>query len=47
MKAVLVYLSDEYADWEIGYIGLQVKNSNKYAIKVVADKKIRLPQCVD
>ncbi len=39
MKEVLIYLSNEYADWEIGYIGLQVKSSNKYAIKVVSDEK--------
>ncbi len=39
MKEVLIYVANEYADWEIGYIGLQVKNSNKYAIKVVSDDK--------
>ncbi len=39
MQEVLIYLSNEYADWEIGYIGLQVNRSNKYAIKVVSDEK--------
>ncbi len=39
MKEVLIYVSNEYADWEISYIGLQVKNSNKYAIKVISDEK--------
>lgn len=39
MKEVLIYVSNEYADWEIGYIGLQIKSSNKYEIKVVSDKK--------
>ena len=39
MQEVLIYLSNEYADWEIGYIGLLVNRSNKYAIKVVSDEK--------
>lgn len=39
MKEVLIYVSNEYADWEIGYIGLQVKSSNKYTIKVISDEK--------
>lgn len=42
MKEVLVYVSNEYADWEIGYIGLQVKSSNKYQVKIVSDKKEKI-----
>lgn len=39
MKEILIYVSNEYADWEIGYIGVQIKMTNKYDVKLVSDNK--------
>ncbi|NCA94998.1 MAG: glutamine amidotransferase [Epsilonproteobacteria bacterium] len=39
MQEVLIYLENEYADWEISHIGSQITSSNKYIVKYVAKTK--------
>ncbi|OOM14584.1 DJ-1/PfpI family protein [Clostridium saccharobutylicum] len=39
MKEILIFISNEYADWEIGYIGAEIRKTNKYKISTVAINK--------
>lgn len=39
MKEILIFISDQYADWEIGYIGSEIRKTNKYRISTVSINK--------
>jgi len=39
MKEILIFISDEYADWEIGNVGSEINRSNKYKVSTVSTKK--------
>ena len=39
MKEILVFISEEYADWEIAYVGAVINKSSKYKISTVSTKK--------
>ena len=39
MKEILIFISNEYADWEIGYISAEIRKTNKYKISTVSIAK--------
>lgn len=39
MKEILIFISNEYADWEIGYISTEIRKTNKYKISTVSIAK--------